>query len=110
MAIRAEILPLYPDADYFYITVLEGIAYKIRFYYNERVQRWAIDLRYADNTPIVLGETLVRNYPIFLDYQIEGLNGYFYLEEIGKDINETNNHNFEIWKYYRLYYIYNDGE
>ncbi len=110
MARVVNILPLYQDADYSYTVSLEGIAYKIRLYFNERVQRWAIDLFYADGTPIVLGESLVRNYPIFLDYQIEGLSGYFYIEEIGKDINETNKHFFEIWKYFRFYYIYDDGE
>lgn len=110
MAQIINILPLYADPDYRYTVTLEGIAYMIRLYFNERVQRWAIDLSYADGTPIILGESLVRNYPLFLDYHIDGLSGYFYIEEIGKDMNETNNHFYEIWKYFRFYYIYDDGE
>ena len=110
MAQNYEILPLYSDPDYYYVVSLQGIAYKIRFYYNERVARWCMDLSYADGTPIVLGESLVRNFPMFLDYHIEGLTGYFFLEEVGKNINETNNNPYEVWKYFRLYYIYESGE
>lgn len=110
MAKVVEQLPLYEEPDYFYVVALEDIAYQLRFYYNERVQRWAIDLSYADNTPIILGEHLAREYPLFLDYEIIGLSGYFYLEPIGKPINETNEHPYEIWKYFNFYYIYDDGE
>jgi hypothetical protein len=110
MAKVVNVLPLYDDSDYFYVVSLEDIAYKIRLYYNERVEAWAIDLAYADGVPIITGESLVRAYPIFLDYKISGLSGYFYLEEIGKPINETNAHPFEIWKYFTFYYIYDDGE
>lgn len=110
MAEVISLLPLYQDADYSYNVSLEDISYEIRLYFNERMQHWAMDLRYSDGTPVVLGEALVRNYPIYLDYRIEGLNGYFYIEEIGKNINETNEHPFELWKYFRFYYIYDDGE
>lgn len=110
MAVVTKNLPLYDDPDYFYVVSLEDIAYQIRLYYNERIKRWAIDLSYADGTPIIVGQSLVRNYPMFEDYDIQGLNGFFYLEEIGKDLNETNENPFEIRKYFRFYYIYDDGE
>ncbi len=101
-------LPLYTDGDYYYTISLQGNAYKIRFYYNERIESWSFDLRLSDDTPLVLGASLVKHYPIFIDYYLPNLTGYFWLEEIGKDINNTVTHNLEIWKYYKLYYIWEE--
>lgn len=109
MALNSINLPLFPEADYEYIISLERVAYKIRFYYNERMQQWIVDLRYADNTPIVLGEALVPEYPLFFDYNLE-LSGMFWLEPIGESINETIINPFELNQYYRLFYWFEDGE
>lgn len=98
-------LPLYPDPDYVYFISLERVAYKLRFYYNERMEQWIVDLRYADNTPIVLGESVVEQYPMFADYAIEPT-GYLWLEPIGKSQNHTVSHPYEISKYYKLFYYY----
>jgi len=106
MTINYVNIPLYSDPDYEYIISLERVAYKIRFYYNERMQQWIIDLRYADNTPIVLGEALVPSYPLFYDYNLEDLSGLFWLEPIGKNMNETIQNPFELNQYYKLYYYY----
>lgn len=102
-------LPLYRDADYQYTMVLERVAYKMRFYYNERMQHWVVDLRYANNEPIVLGEAVVPEYPLFRDYFTE-LSGFFWLEPIGRNKNETITNPFELEKYFRLYYFYEDVE
>lgn len=98
-------LPLYPDSDYEYTISLERTAYKIRIYFNRRIEQWIIDLSYANNDPIVLGEALVPLYPIFYDYDIE-LSGFFWLEPIGKNQNETVINPFELSQYYKLYYVY----
>lgn len=99
------LLPLYPDPDYNYFVSLERVSYKLRFYYNERMQQWIMSMYYSDGTPIVLGEAVVDQYPIFLDYAIEP-SGYFWLEPIGKDQNHTIAHPYEIHQYYNLYYRY----
>lgn len=98
-------LPLYSDSDYTYTVSLERTAYNIRLYYNERMQNWIIDLRYANNDPIVLGQALVPEFPLFLDY-LTDLTGCFWLEPIGKNQNETVSNPFELEKYYNLYYVY----
>ena len=101
-------LPLYKDPDYAYIVSLQGRAYKIRLYYNERMSRWIFNLAYADGAPIVTGEALSLEYPLFLDYGVEDLTGYFYLSPIGKKQNNTELHPFELQKYYKLYYVYEE--
>jgi hypothetical protein len=102
-------IPLFPDPNYEMIVSLERTAYKIRAYYNERMQAWIMDLRYVDNTPLVLGQRIVPNYPLMLDYDLP-LTGYFWLEAIGDNINETVSNPFELNQYYRLYYIYEEED
>lgn len=108
MVLKYKELPLYPDPDYYYPISLQGSVYRIRFYFNERVRKWAFDVSYSGGEPIVLGTSLVRGFPMFLDYNISGLDGYFLLREIGKDINNTISNDYEIWKYYKLYYIWEE--
>jgi hypothetical protein len=36
--------------------------------------------------------------------------GFFYLESVGKEQNETVENPFEIWKYYKLFYGYIETE
>lgn len=102
-------LPLFKDADYEYTVSLERVAYKLRFYYNERMEQWMVDLRYANNDPIILGEAVVPQFPMFRDYLTE-LSGFFWLEPIGKSKNETISNPFELEKYYKLFYFYEGTE
>src|SRR5690606_24227885 len=89
MTINYVNIPLYSDPDYEYIISLERVAYKIRLYYNERMQQSIIDLRYEDNTPIVLGEELLPRYSLFYYHNLEDLSGLFWSEPIGKNRNQT---------------------
>lgn len=98
-------LPLYADADYSYFASLEQVSYKLRFYFNERMQQWIIDLYYSNGEPIVLGQALVPEYPLFFDYVIE-LTGFFWLEPIGEKKNETISHPLQLSEYYKLSYYY----
>lgn len=100
-------LPLFNDAYYEYTTSLERVAYKIRIAFNERMQAWTIDLRYADGEPIILGEALVPNYPLFFDYVTE-LTGYFYLQPIGSMQNETISNPLDLFRYYQFMYVYDE--
>lgn len=108
MATMQVVVPLFPSADYAYNISFERVAYTLRFYFNERAQQWYVDLRYAGGEPIVLGEAVVDEYPMFLDYGLPEMTGYFWLEPIGKKQNETVNNPLQIWDYYNLYYIYEE--
>ena len=108
MAIRSLLLPLYESADYFYNVSLENVSYRLRFYYSERIKQWIFDIRFADKTPVVLGEALVPLHPIGLDYITE-FTGFFWLEPIGELKNETISNPYELSKYYRLFYFWDDG-
>lgn len=105
MAMMHLELPLYREPDYFYTVSLERVSYQLRFYYNERMEQWMMDLRYANGDPIVLGEALVAKYPLFGDYLTE-LTGIFWLEPRGKFQNETISNPYEIDKYFQLFYFY----
>jgi len=98
-------IPLYPDPDYNYFISLERVAYKLRFYYNERMQQWIMDIRYANGDPIILGEAVVPEYPIFFDYATE-LEGFFWLHPIGKKQNHTVANPYQLSEYYQLFYFY----
>lgn len=103
-------LPLREISNYFFTVSLEGIAYEIWLYYNERMQQWIINLSDIQGNKIVMGEALVPEYPLFLDYITPDLSGCFFLIPIGESQNETISNPFEINKYYRLYYVWDDGE
>lgn len=101
-------LPLFPDPSYFYFINLEGTSYKVEFYFIERSKSWVFDLSYADNTPIVLGEKLVPDYPMLLNHTTP-LSGAFFLIPIGEEKNYTVDEYFQIDKYFRFFYIYEEG-
>lgn len=102
-------LPLFKESNYLYTVPLERVSYQLKFYYNERMEQWIMDLLYADGVPIVLGQALIANYPLFSEYVIEPT-GFFFLEPIGENKNQTVINPFELEKYYRLFYLYEDGE
>lgn len=111
MAEKYVSLPLFADAAYEYSIALQGNSYNVGFIYNERMQLYTISLFDADSNPIVAGEALVPSYPIFLDYAIYPLTGYFYLKEKANILSEPyKTYPDRIDQYYWFYYIYNDGE
>lgn len=98
-------LPLYSDNDYQYTIALERVSYRVRLYFNERMQNWIMDLRYSNGVPLVLGAAIKPGYPMFKDYVI-GLSGFFWLKPIGLERENTISNKFEIFKYYELRYYY----
>jgi|SRR5690625_2111253 len=110
MAIFRSNISLHNFPYYSSTAVLEGELYIVELYFHERTQSWAINLLSGDSTPIVMGQRLSPEYPLFLDYTIQGLSGYFYLEPKGRNKNETINNPYEIWKYYNLYYYWEEEE
>lgn len=109
MASRSIGLPLFSDPDYKYSFTLERISYRFRFYYNERMETWIMEIRLSDGTPVVMGVPLVPYYPMTIDYADE-ISGFFWLEPVGENQNETTSNPFELYKYYRLFYVWDDGE
>lgn len=100
-------LPLYSDADYNYAVNLQGTSYIVDFKYNSRMGLYIISLYTADNIPIFEGEALVPSYPIGLDYALNTLTGFFWMEEKANIISEpykTFPENID--EYYSLYYLY----
>lgn len=74
-------LPLSDDPFYEYSVSLEGNSYIVQFVFNERAQLYFFSLYTAEREPIVLGEALVPTYPMFTDYALSNLTGYFCLQE-----------------------------
>lgn len=111
MALTSVLLPLFSDTLYSYKVALEGTSYNLKFRYNERMKLWLMDIYTEDNIAVLLGVTLVPNYPIALEYTLEDLSGGFWLEAVA----DTNTEQYKTYpedlaKYYRLFYIYDDGE
>lgn len=100
-------MSLFPDAYYTYSIPFQGDSYILEFIYNERAKLYFINLLDADNNPIVMGEALVPNYPIFLDYAIFPLTGFFWMEEKADNISEPyKTYPDSIDQYYNLFFIY----
>lgn len=111
MALQYVKIPLFEDSFYSYSIALENVTYVLSFKYVERMELWIFDLYDAESNPLVLGMGLVPFYPISLDYVISELSGYFWLEQIA-DINTEQYKQYpeELSQYYRMFYIYDDGE
>jgi len=103
-------IPLYEDAFYTYRISLESNSYTFNAYYNERMTGWCFDIYEEGGVPVVLGERLVALYPILLDYAFPNLTGYIWLEPIGKSVERYRTDPFLLSKYFRCFYIYDDGE
>lgn len=102
-------LPLYLDEKYRYGIALESVSWQFTFYWNGRAGQWHMDIRREDQTPLVLGQALVPQYPMLVDYNLEesGMTGYFLLLPINNAIVDeiTKDHTI-IPEFFRLYYVY----
>lgn len=100
-------MPLFSDPYYTYTIAFQGNSYILEFIYNERSQLYFINLYDADNNPIVLGEALVPNYPIFADYALFPLTGFIWMEEKANITGEPyKTYPDSIDQYYNLYYLW----
>lgn len=109
MADKYIAMPLFPDPFYTYTIAFQGDSYIFEFIYNERAKLYFINLLDADNNPIVMGESLIPNYPLFLDYAIFPLTGFIWMEEKADIVSEPYKvYPDSIDQYYSLYYIYSE--
>lgn len=97
-------LPLYDSWDFKYTVVLEQVSYVLRLYYSDRTKTWSIDLSLEEGENLVLGESLMP-YGNTMGWRVEGLNGFFWLEAIAQDDNETYLHPDLLFKYFNFYYL-----
>lgn len=47
-------------------TTLDGRDYNLRFAWNQREERWYLDINAGDDTPLLVGVKLVTNWPLLL--------------------------------------------
>lgn len=106
--IQVEEIPLFKSPYYSYTSPMVDKTYEWTFSYNNRMQRWIINLAASDGEKIVSGLVLSYDYPHYLDYTID-FPGVIMLLPIGKRQNETISNPYEIYKYYKLFFIYDDG-
>lgn len=97
-------LPLYDDLDYEYSVSLEGNSYTLRLQYSTRTQTWSYSLSTEDGDSLILGEALLPNTITYYQRN-KSLSGFFWLEPIALDINQTPINPSLLYKYYNLYYI-----
>ena len=111
MAVYNTSLPLYSDASYQYGVSLESNSYVLVFNYNERCKLYFLSLLESDLTPIVQGIALTPSYPIMIDYPIENLSGWFWLEPKSELLSEPYKlYPENIDQYYDFYYTYVTSE
>jgi len=108
MAITFVEIPLFPDPAYSMSINLEGNSYKVEIIYNTRMALYTISLYDVDDQPIVMGEALVPEYPIFADYALPNLSGAFALipKETVQSTEPYKQHPMKLSEYYNLVYLY----
>lgn len=105
-------LPLYNQRNYTYGVSLEGRSYVLSFYWSVKSRQWHMDLRLEDRTPILLGQALVPQYPMFVDYNLEelGMTGYFELMPVNVALSTKVSEAGDIVpEFFKLYYVYLTG-
>lgn len=110
MADKYVDLPLFNSPDYKFSIALEGSYYTIRITYNETMQLSTMQIKDVDGNMLIAGVGLVPNYPICLDYVLEGLTGTFLLIPISdKNIEFYKLYPTRLKDYYTLSYLYDDA-
>lgn len=102
-------LPLFDSWNYEYTVVLEGVSYILRISYSDRTQTWSLDVSLEEGENLLQGESLLPYKITGLD-KISSLSGFFWVEPISLDDNETFLHPDLLYKYFNLYYLYTTQE
>jgi hypothetical protein len=64
MAIFEIPLPQTNGAEFSFNTVLFGVSYTFRFFFNIRDQSWSIDMLAPDGSPIMQGQRAITGYDL----------------------------------------------
>lgn len=109
MALKFLRLPLYNDTYYSYSVPLEGNSYVLKFLFIERLQDWVLTLSDSDGNVLVRNQRLTSQTVLFADYKLPNLSGGFYLEPLSTT-SYVEGQKEKLKDFYRLYYIYDEGE
>jgi hypothetical protein len=89
---------------------LEGVSWNYRLYWNDRAERWHIDVWTSDDSKAIYGKRLVPNYPLFwanTGRRPEG--GYLILLDTG-DPDATDQCTYEgLGHQWKLCWLVDDG-
>lgn len=111
MAIKQSKLPIFNGTYYSYSVSLEGNRYVLEFLFLDRLSQWMLTLKTSDGTTLVRNQRLTPETPLFIDYRLPDLTGFFYFKPVSKPVYQDELNNLPQPKgFYELYYIYNDGE
>ena len=76
----AVIVPLFSNAHFTQIVVIDSVQYQLAFNWNGRGGFWSMDIADGAGTLLIAGLRLVMWYPLTLQYNIDGLpTGTFFL-------------------------------
>lgn len=104
-------IPITDEPFYDLSIALEGNSYILEFTYNERMSLYTMSLYDAERNPIILGEAVVPEYPMFFDYSLENLTGYFLLTKKSTLISEPyRSFPDKLSEYYYMVYAYTSEE
>ncbi len=105
-------LPLFKEPSYQYSIALEKISRTVKFNWNDRTQTWQMDVYNEDGAALLIGQRLVIQYPMFVDYQLDkyGMTGYFILMPENTEQNNTSTGIAHIPERYVLFYVYEEVE
>ena len=111
MAIIQKTLPLFNKSFYGYSTSLEGNTFYLTFEYKKRINHWLFSLSDAEQNVLVSGQKLTPDTPLFYDYRLPNLTGYFLFTPIKDQDPETLRDRIRNpSQFFRLYYFYDNGE
>lgn len=102
-------LPLFDSWDYDYTIVIENVSYTLRLYYSDRTERWSFDISLEQGNMLLEGESLMP-YKVSGIERVESLTGFFWVEPISIEENETYKHPSLLFKYFNFYYIVQNND
>jgi len=106
-------VPLFTEPSYQYSLALENQTRLLKFQWNTRSRSWHMDVRNEDQSIILLGQKIVPQFPMFVDYALQSFNmtGYFVL--LPRNLNQTNQTNREmndVPEKFALFYVFEQEE
>ena len=83
---------------------LDGTIYSLRIRYNERLERWVLDIKDQEETPLVMGVVMLTGVALLAQHVAEGAPpGDFVL--LHKDGTNTNATRDDLGDLVNLYYV-----